>query len=243
MLQRQARLSCPDTAFTAPYAPFLPPKDVPAPVTSYTRSMKIPTIFLLMALAFSCYCGVAPAALRPDPTPPVSSLAGQLLVAGPRMADPNFTRCVIFMVAHTEEGALGLVVNRVYGAITLRALFGDLGVTADGDRKVELHYGGPVQFNLGFVLHSADYEGVTTQLFRNRIGLSTGPDVVQAVAAGRGPKRFLFLAGYTGWGAGQLEREMARGDWLVAPADPELIFAPDPGMVWEKAMVRAGYAM
>lgn len=203
------------------------------------RYPKIVCVLLLVPLSLSA----APDYVRPHSPPRVSSLSGQLLVAGRRMADPNFTRCVVFMVAHAEEGALGLVVNRVYGAITLRHLFGDLGIRQGLDRKVDLYYGGPVQFNLGFVLHSDDYAGASTQLFRHNIALSTGPDVVQAVAKGQGPKRSLFLAGYTGWGAGQLEREMARGDWLVAPADPELIFAPDPGTVWEKALERAGVSL
>jgi putative transcriptional regulator len=176
-------------------------------------------------------------------TPQVSSLEGQFLVASRKMADPNFSRCVIYIVAHTDEGAMGLVVNRVFGAITLRDLFGDLGIKNAGKVKVELHYGGPVENSRGFVLHSADYTGAGTQLFRNGIALSMGLDIVRAVAEGKGPKRAKFLSGYTGWAAGQLEAEMARGDWLVAPADPELMFSTAPDSVWEKALQRAGIAL
>ncbi len=175
--------------------------------------------------------------------PQVSNLAGQFLVAGRRLADPNFSHCVIYLVSHTKEGSMGLVVNRVFGAISLKDLFGDLGSQGAGKSKIDLHYGGPVEFNRGFVLHSGDYAGASTQLFRNGIALSTGPDIVRAVAEGRGPKRAKFLAGYAGWGAGQLEQEVARGDWLVAPADPELIFSTEPASVWEKALQHAGVSL
>ncbi len=180
---------------------------------------------------------------HPRATPQFSSLDGKFLVATRKLTDPNFTRCVIFMIAHNNEGAMGLVVNRVFGAITLKDLFGGQAIGKGGERKVDLHYGGPVEFNRGFVLHSDDYTGASTQLFLNGIALSTELDVVQAVAGGHGPKRAQFLSGYTGWGAGQLEHEIARGDWLVAPADPELIFSADPDTVWEKALRHAGISL
>ena len=202
--------------------------------------MKYPKIVFVLLLAFLSLAAGALAYVPAPSAPRVSALDGRLLVAGRRMADPNFTRCVVFMVAHTEEGAIGLVINRIYGSITLRHLFGELGIQSGLDRKVDLHYGGPVQFGVGFVLHSADFTGHGTQLFRNGISLSTDPDVVRAVAAGHGPKQAIFIAGYSGWAAGQLEREISRGDWLIAPADPDLIFSEHPETVWEKALQRAG---
>jgi putative transcriptional regulator len=205
--------------------------------------MKPPPTALALFLLLLALVSAVPANVRPKSQAPlVSSLEGQFLVASRKMADPNFSRCVIYMVAHTEEGAMGLVVNRDLGAISLRDLFGDLGLPNAG-KKVELHFGGPVENHRGFVLHSADYAGASTQLFRNGIALSMGLDIVKAVAEGKGPKRAKFLSGYTGWGAGQLEAEMSRGDWLVAPVDPELMFSPEPGTVWEKALQRAGIAL
>lgn len=202
-----------------------------------------PLAFALFLLLLLAWVSAVPANVPPkSPAPQVASLEGQFLVASRKMADPNFSRCVIYMVAHTGEGAMGLVVNRDLGAISLRDLFGDLGFPNAG-KKVELHFGGPVENSRGFVLHSADYAGASTQLFRNGIALSTGLDIVKAVAEGKGPKRAKFLSGYTGWGAGQLEAEMSRGDWLVAPADPELMFSPELGTVWEKALQRAGIAL
>jgi putative transcriptional regulator len=172
----------------------------------------------------------------------VASLDGRFLVASRKLTDPHFRHSVIFMIAHDGDGALGLVVNRIFGAISLRTLFGERGVPRNGGFKVSLHYGGPVAFEQGFVLHSADYAGQGTQVFRGGIALTTDLDVVRAVAEGRGPKRSVFVAGYTGWAGGQLEQEIARGDWLTAPADPELLFAsdPDPDTVWEQALRGAG---
>lgn len=218
--------------------------DVLHPPIGYTRPMKPPAIALALFLLLLALASALPANVRPkSPAVQTSSFDGQFLVASRRMADPNFSRCVIYIVAHTGEGAMGLVVNRRFGAITLRDLFGDLGIPNGGTMKVELHYGGPVENSRGFVLHTADYAGASTQLFRNGIALSSGLDIVKAVAQGVGPKRAKFLSGYAGWAAGQLETEMSRGDWLVAPADPELMFSPESDTVWEKALQRAGIAL
>jgi putative transcriptional regulator len=206
--------------------------------------MKLPKIAFVLLVFLVVLGAIALAYMRSrSATPPVSHLTGQLLVANRQLLDPNFAQCVIYVIAHSEEGAMGLVVNRVYGTITLQALLGDIGIKAAEQREVTLHYGGPVEINRGFVLHSDDYTGASTQLFRNHLALSTGLDVMQAIAEGRGPKQTLFLAGYAGWGAGQLEHELARSDWLLAPADPALIFSADPATVWEKALQRAGMAL
>ncbi len=173
----------------------------------------------------------------------VSSLDGQCLVATAKLTDPHFAKTVIFVIAHTGEGAMGLIINRPLGPISLQDLFGEHGIKNAARVKVELRYGGPVENNLGFVLHSGDYADASTQLFRHGLALSTGLDIVQAVAAGRGPKRSQFLSGYAGWGAGQLESEMARGDWLAAPADPELILSADPATLWEQALRHAGLSL
>ena len=194
----------------------------------------------LLLLAVSLGAGADPRPRRAAPV--IASLDGQFLVATRRLVDPHFSRTVIFMVAHNGEGALGLVVNRALGAIKLKDLFGEIGVEGS-DKKVDLHYGGPVEMSMGFVLHTDDFAGTSTQLFRGGIALSTGIDIVRVVASGKGPKQSLFLSGYTGWGAGQLEHEIARGDWLVAPADAGLIFSADPATVWERALARAGLAL
>lgn len=171
------------------------------------------------------------------------SLSGQLLVASPKMSDPRFARTVIYIVSHDDEGAMGLVVNRTFGRGSLKALLQGFGIQpVKADRTVALHYGGPVEQARGFVLHSADYTGVSTRQVADDVAISTGVDILQAVAGGSGPRRSLFLLGYAGWAAGQLEDELARNDWMLAPADDGLIFSddPDPDGVWKRVMNHAG---
>jgi putative transcriptional regulator len=170
-----------------------------------------------------------------------ASLAGQFLVASPKMPDPRFAHTVVYMVSHGEDGAMGLVVNRAYGKGPLKSLLQGFGVEkAKAKETVTLHYGGPVEQGRGFILHSADYNGPSTQRLAGDVALSTGVDILKALAAGGGPSRRLFLLGYAGWGPGQLEGEIARDDWLISPADQRLIFSEDPEQVWDEALRHAG---
>ena len=169
------------------------------------------------------------------------SLAGQFLVASPKMPDPRFAHTVVYMVSHDENGAMGLVVNRSYGRGPLKSLLQGFGVEkTKAEETVVLHYGGPVEQVRGFVLHSADYRGPSTQVVADDVALSTGFDILKALAAGGGPRRRLFLLGYAGWGPSQLEGEIARNDWLTAPADERLIFSDDAEKIWQEALKRAG---
>ncbi len=172
------------------------------------------------------------------------SLAGRLLVAAPGMADPRFSETVIFMIAHDAGGAMGFVVNRGLGEGRLKSLLKGFGVdseTASG--SVRLHYGGPVGAGSGFVLHSADYNGPSTRIVDDRIAVSTGRDILEAIAEGKGPRETRFILGYAGWGPGQLESEMARDDWLTAPAEPSLVFSDTLDDVWERAIESAGLSL
>lgn len=169
------------------------------------------------------------------------SLAGQLLVASPRIGDPRFAETVIYVVAHGDEGAMGLVVNRAFGNGPLQGLLAGFGVTSTTKpATVRLQYGGPVETKRGFVLHSADYTGPSTTPVAGGVAFSTGRDVLEAVAAGRGPARRLFILGYAGWGPGQLEAELAGNDWLTAPAETSLVFSEDVESIWQRALQRAG---
>ena len=170
-----------------------------------------------------------------------ASLAGQFLVASPKMPDPRFAQTVVYMVSHGEDGAMGLVVNRSYGKGPLKLLLEGFGVEkVKANETVTLHYGGPVEQGRGFILHSVDYNGASTQALPGEVALSTGKDILTAMAAGGGPRRRLFLLGYAGWGPGQLEGEIARDDWLLSPADPQLIFSETPEQVWDEALRHAG---
>lgn len=168
-------------------------------------------------------------------------LVGQFLVATPKMGDPRFAESVVFMVQHDAHGAFGLIVNRVLGTGPLAGILEGLGVPAAGvDGDITLHYGGPVEPGLGFVLHSGDYVDAATIRVPGGLALSTHVAVLQAMAAGRGPERALFLLGYAGWGPHQLEDELARDDWLTAPADADIVFDGDAASKWRRAMEKAG---
>lgn len=206
------------------------------------KTPKIALALLLVLVGLGSTSAIAFMRSRSS-SPPRSNLVGELLVANRHLTDPNFSQCVIYLIAHSEDGAMGLIVNRAYGTTTLRKMLGAFGIETRETRKVDLHFGGPVEIRRGFVLHSGDYAGVSTQWIGRDIALSTGLDIMQAIAEGRGPKRTRFMLGYAGWGAGQLERELARSDWLIAPADPSLIFSSDLEAVWEKAIQRAGIAL
>ncbi|HEY7299749.1 MAG TPA: YqgE/AlgH family protein [Xanthobacteraceae bacterium] len=168
-----------------------------------------------------------------------SSLAGQLLVATPSMGDPRFDHAVILMVRHAETGALGIVVNKPLGErplATLLEIFGEKGSNAAGE--VRIFAGGPVQPEFGFVVHTADYHLAKTLDIDGRLAMTSNREILLDIAANKGPKKSLIAFGYAGWGPGQLEGEIAKRVWSIAPADEMLIFDEDREKVWESAYSR-----
>lgn len=167
--------------------------------------------------------------------------AGQLLVATDHMGDPRFAEAVIYMVSHDGSGAMGIIVNRSLGESSVQSLLSSNGAHAVAhDRTLTVFYGGPVDPERGFVLHSPDYDGPSTRRLSRNLALSTGIDVLLAMAAGKGPQQSRFTLGYAGWGPGQLDREMDHDAWFTAPAETAIIFADDPGSAWSTAMMHAG---
>ncbi len=171
-------------------------------------------------------------------------LAGQLLVVTQKLGDPRFAHTVIYMVNHDAKGAMGLIVNRAYGVGPLNKLLKGFGIEdEDATGTIRLHYGGPVDTEHGFVLHSTDFEGPDTRVVNKEVAITTKLEVLKAIAKGEGPKRSLFALGYAGWGPGQLEGEIARDDWVTAPADQNLIFSDDLESTWDRAIKLAGVAL
>ncbi len=165
-------------------------------------------------------------------------LDGQMLVAMPGMGDPRFHRSVIFLCAHSGEGAMGLIVNKPAPELKFRDLLKQLKIEPAADVSgIRVHFGGPVEHVRGFVLHSAEYDANGASLkVGGGFAMTATLDVLQDMAKGNGPDRALMALGYSGWGPGQLEGEIAANGWLIAPADPGLIFEmPDAGK-WEAAL-------
>jgi|TARA_Y100000294_G_scaffold122855_3_gene114248 putative transcriptional regulator len=202
-----------------------------------------PVRFLLAGLCMFAVLTASSVRAEGTPAPEVrnsSYFAGQLLVASPRIGDPRFARTVIYMISHDKDGALGLVVNKAYGSGPMEKFLKGFNIDP-GQLKgdIRLHYGGPVEPGAGFVLHTADYRGPSTRVVNATMALSTEMSVFKAIVEGHGPRHSLFALGYSGWGPGQLENEIARGDWLSAPADENLIFDDDLKTKWDRASGKA----
>ena len=166
---------------------------------------------------------------------------GQLLIAMPQMSDPRFSRAVIYMCAHSADGAMGLVVNKLVSAVTFTDLLGQLGIKPSSKTNdIHVHFGGPVESGRGFVLHSDDYIQDATLRIKKGIALTATTNVLRAIALGDGPKRSLFALGYAGWAAGQLDAEIQANGWLNVSADNDLVFLTPPENKWKRAMEKLG---
>ena len=167
------------------------------------------------------------------------SLGGHLLVATDSIRDPRFAKTVIYIVRHRAEGAFGLVINLPIGEVPVELALKPFGLEVPPNSgPVRVHYGGPVEERRGFVLHTADWSGEGTTVIDSHFAITEDPHILQAIAAGSGPRRSIFCLGYAGWGAGQLDAEMTTGAWGVAPADEKLVFDTDPQQKWIEATSR-----
>ncbi|MBV8336810.1 MAG: YqgE/AlgH family protein [Alphaproteobacteria bacterium] len=193
------------------------------------------TLHSLPAAAILAALLLAPAA-EPTETP---SLTGQLLIAAPTIGDPRFSHTVILMVKHDSEGALGIVINRPVGEEPIASLLEGTGEDVSGiEGKLRVFYGGPVQPDLGFVVHSAEYKRDETISIDGRVAMTASRQILRDIGHHRGPQKTLFALGYAGWGPGQLEGEMGRHDWFTTPEEPKLIFDDNRDSLWDDAMAR-----
>ena len=178
-------------------------------------------------------------------------LDGQMLVAMSSVTEP-FERAVIYLCAHSEEGAMGIVINRPASKVKFPELLVQLDVIAEQEairlpgkvNTMQVLKGGPVETQRGFVLHSNDFFIDNSTLPINRgIALTATVDILRAIAGGSGPERAILALGYAGWGAGQLEEEMQDNVWLNVPADPSLIFDRELDSKYERAMRSFGIGL
>jgi putative transcriptional regulator len=168
-------------------------------------------------------------------------LTGQLLVAMPQMLDERFAKTVIYMCAHTEDGAMGLVINKILENIDFPDLLEQLGLSSTpGGNDIRVHFGGPVEAGRGFVLHSSDYVQDATMVIDEERALTATTDILRDIAEGEGPRNSLLALGYAGWGPGQLDTEIQANGWLSVDADDGLVFGREPASVWEGALAKMG---
>ena len=166
---------------------------------------------------------------------------GQLLAATPQMTDRRFAQSVIYLCAHSADGAMGLVVNKLIDGITFPDLLQQLNIeTTSPDEKIRVHFGGPVESGRGFVLHSDDYVQESTLVIRDGVALTATVEVLRDIAEGNGPARSLLALGYAGWAPGQLDSEIRANGWLNVTADENLIFGGKLDNKWSKAIAKLG---
>jgi putative transcriptional regulator len=175
----------------------------------------------------------------PAEAPEQQFLTGQLLIASPTMGDPRFLQTVILMVRHDRNGALGIVINRPIGDRPLARLLEALGENDPGVAgTVRIFAGGPVQPDIGFVLHSTDYHRSDTLDIDGHVAMTSSREILRDIGNQRGPNKSLIAFGYAGWAPGQLEGEFAHGFWYTTPQDANLVFDDDRDDVWDHAMKR-----
>lgn len=176
-------------------------------------------------------------------------LDGQILIAMPGMDDRRFARSLIYVCAHSSEGAMGIILNQLAPQLSFGELLVQLDVIPSDEqirlpalaKRMRVHHGGPVETGRGFVLHSADYfiENATLTI-DDGVSLTTTLEILKAIAEGRGPSDAMLALGYAGWHPGQLESEIQANGWLHCDADPSLIFDTDLETKYDRAMRKIG---
>lgn len=174
-------------------------------------------------------------------------LEGQVLIAMPNMPDPKMEHATIFLCAHSERGAMGLVLNKLVGNMSFADLLRQLRIVPAARRieGVPVQFGGPVETGRGFVLHSSDYTaGASTmkvgQAAGLHLGLTATVEVLKAIAEGKGPRASMLALGYAGWGSGELEDQIQRNAWLTCPPDDYLLFGRHYQNKWEHGIRKLG---
>ncbi len=169
-------------------------------------------------------------------------LTGKLLIAMPGMGDPRFEHSVVFLCSHGPDGAMGLIVNKPALDVSLTDILDQFDIEPDQSKvNMSVHFGGPVETSRGFVLHSSDYESqLQSMTVSDQFSMTATLDVLEDIAKGEGPSQALLMLGYAGWGAGQLEGEIAMNGWLTADASDDLVFGLTDAQKWESALKSLG---
>jgi putative transcriptional regulator len=178
----------------------------------------------------------------------METLQGQFLIAMPNMGDTRFEKSVVYLCAHSADGAMGFVINRTLETPTIPQFLHQLNIVNDEERdamppelsQAPLYSGGPVEPGRGFVLHSPDYHSETTIAIDETVSLTATLEILRVISLGRGPGRVFMALGYSGWAAGQLEEEIAANGWLTCNADSGLIFDRDQDTKYTRALRSMG---
>tara|TARA_Y100000588_G_scaffold394604_1_gene515973 strand:- start:2307 stop:2834 length:528 start_codon:yes stop_codon:yes gene_type:complete len=161
----------------------------------------------------------------------------------PSMSDPRFARSVVYICNHSEDGALGLIINKKINSLTFVKILDQLDIrvndTESGQPRA-IFFGGPVEIERGFILHSLDYHTDHTLVINEEFGMTASIEIIKELAKGNGPKQSLIALGYSGWGTGQLDGELQNNDWLSVDADADLMFNENSDDKWDNALNKVG---
>lgn len=183
-----------------------------------------------------------------DNTTIQDSFEGRFLIAMPNMGDTRFEKSVVYICAHSEDGAMGFIVNKEVSSPDIREFFTQVGIVEEDELEklkpsiepLRLHSGGPVEPGRGFVLHSSDYRAESTLDISDGVCLTATLEILRAIATGKGPKQKLMALGYSGWSSGQLEEEIASNGWLTGPAESDIIFGDKTAQKYDMALMGMG---
>jgi putative transcriptional regulator len=169
------------------------------------------------------------------------SLKAHFLIAMPTLADSNFKRSVTCITEHTQEGAVGIIVNQLQPMLNGQIIFKELGMPCSNSAaQIPIHIGGPVHYNELFVLHGKPLDWSGSLIVDENIALSNSSEILKAIASGTGPRDYLIALGCAGWGPGQLEWEIQQNAWLAGPCSHDIMFSLEIGERWETAIKRLG---
>jgi len=170
----------------------------------------------------------------------MESLIGHFLISTPQMPDPRFQEQVIYLCAHNDEGAMGLVINNPHQQVSMLEVLSYTNIPLPDTQLPPVYMGGPVEVDAGFILYSSDYQIDNALKVTPKVYLSRDSRLLEDISRGRGPHDYLFLLGYAGWAAGQLEFELMDTSWLTVPADLDVLFHTPDEFKWNKAAYRYG---
>ena len=170
------------------------------------------------------------------------SLAGKFLIASPNISDPRFSQTLIYMISDDISGSMGVIVNKPAASLNLKsAFYNEKEYDAKKAQEYTVHYGGPVEFDKGFILHSNDYEtNEEKTILKNNLVLSSNQKILQDLSSGNGPSKFMVLIGYSGWSSHQLALELKQNSWLVANANKKILFSKNYSVKWKNALKTLG---
>ncbi|MCG5514741.1 MULTISPECIES: YqgE/AlgH family protein [Ectothiorhodospira] len=169
-----------------------------------------------------------------------ANFTDQFLIAMPSLEDPNFFHSVAYVCEHSEDGAMGIVINHPTD-LTLESVLEHMGISIEVNAsQVPVFNGGPVQPDRGFILHPPERRWTSTLQVSDQISVTTSRDILEAMAQGSGPESYLIALGYAGWGPGQLEQEIGENAWLTCPSDPDILFQQPAEKRWQAAAGRLG---